>query len=45
MGHRHQGVAMGNAPDEVKRAARMVTAANDEDGVALFLEQHAFKVA
>lgn len=39
------GVAMGNAPDAVKRVAAMVTATNDEDGVALFLERHAFAAA
>ena len=33
------GVAMGNAIDEVKRAAKLVTAENDEDGVALALEK------
>ena len=33
------GVAMGNAIDEVKRAAKLVTARNDEDGVALALEK------
>ncbi|HEY8346674.1 MAG TPA: Cof-type HAD-IIB family hydrolase [Symbiobacteriaceae bacterium] len=32
------GVAMGNADDEVKQAARVVTAPNDADGVAVFLE-------
>lgn len=31
-------VAMGNAPDAVKAAARHVTARNDEDGVALAIE-------
>ncbi|HYG60327.1 MAG TPA: Cof-type HAD-IIB family hydrolase [Symbiobacteriaceae bacterium] len=39
------GVAMGNAPEAVKQAARVVTATNDEDGVALCLEQYAFRVA
>ena len=34
------GVAMGNAPGEVKARADDVTAANDEDGVALALEKH-----
>lgn len=33
------GVAMGNAIDEVKRAAKLVAAGNDEDGVALTLEK------
>ncbi|TYP53781.1 Cof-type HAD-IIB family hydrolase [Thermosediminibacter litoriperuensis] len=32
------GVAMGNAPDAVKQKADFVTARNDEDGIALFLE-------
>lgn len=32
------GVAMGNAKDNVRRAAKMVTATNDEDGVALAIE-------
>ena len=32
------GVAMGNAIDEVKKAADFVTLTNDEDGVAAFLE-------
>ncbi|HYF95199.1 MAG TPA: Cof-type HAD-IIB family hydrolase [Symbiobacteriaceae bacterium] len=39
------GVAMGNAPEAVKLAARMVTASNDDDGVAVFLEQYAFRAA
>jgi Cof subfamily protein (haloacid dehalogenase superfamily) len=39
------GVAMGNAPDAVKRTARMVTATNDEDGIAVFLEQQIARVA
>ncbi|MDD3214694.1 MAG: Cof-type HAD-IIB family hydrolase [Eubacteriales bacterium] len=33
-------VAMGNARDEVKQAARHVCSANTEDGVARFVEQH-----
>ncbi len=33
------GVAMGNAPDEVKRAARDVTDTNERDGVAKALEK------
>ncbi|HWI63772.1 MAG TPA: Cof-type HAD-IIB family hydrolase [Symbiobacteriaceae bacterium] len=33
------GVAMGNAPAGVKLTARMVTATNDDDGIALLLEQ------
>lgn len=31
------GVAMGNSPDEIKAAAQRVTATNDEDGIALVL--------
>ena len=33
------GVAMGNATDKVKDAAKIITAPNDADGVALILEQ------
>ena len=33
------GVAMGNAPSEVKQAANAVAASNDEDGVAGWLEE------
>lgn len=33
------GVAMGNAPEEVKAAADQVTLCNDEDGVKTLLEQ------
>ena len=33
------GVAMGNGRDEVKAAADWVTASNDEDGVARFIEE------
>lgn len=33
------GVAMGNAKDEVKAEADCITATNDEDGVALFIEE------
>lgn len=33
------GVAVANAVDEVKAVANLVTASNDEDGVALVLEQ------
>ncbi len=33
------GVAMGNAPAEVKQAVRYVTAANADDGVALAIER------
>ena len=34
------GVAMGNAPEDVRQAANFVTGANTEDGVALFLENY-----
>lgn len=33
------GVAMGNAPEEIKLAAKRVTASNNEDGLALILEE------
>ncbi|MBV9646628.1 MAG: HAD family phosphatase [Candidatus Eremiobacteraeota bacterium] len=33
------GVAMGNAPREVKEAVRYVTAGNDDDGVAMAIER------
>ena len=33
------GVAMGNAQEPVRKAARYVTATNDEDGVALAVER------
>jgi hypothetical protein len=33
------GVAMGNAKPEVRQAVRLVTAANDKDGVALAIER------
>lgn len=33
------GIAMGNAPDDIKKLARHVTATNDEDGVARVIEQ------
>ena len=32
-------VAMGNAPDEIKQAAKEVTASNNEDGIALVLNR------
>lgn len=32
-------VAMGNAPDEIKQAAKEVTASNDDDGIALVLNR------
>lgn len=35
------GVAMGQAPEQVKAAAKTVTATNQEDGVALALERYA----
>ena len=34
------GVAMGNAPEHIQKAADRVTATNDEDGVALALERY-----
>lgn len=34
------GIAMGNAPDNVKAVARYVTTTNDEDGVAEALEKY-----
>ena len=33
------GVAMGNAVDEVKAVAQMVTADNNEDGIAMALDK------
>lgn len=36
------GVAMGNAQDEIKQAADVVTATNDEDGVAHIVRKHIF---
>ena len=30
---------MGNAPDEIKQAAKEVTSSNDEDGIALVLNR------
>jgi hydroxymethylpyrimidine pyrophosphatase-like HAD family hydrolase len=35
------GVAMGQAPEAVKAAAKAVTASNREDGVALAIEHYA----
>lgn len=35
-------VAMGQAPDNVKAKANIVTAPNDESGVAKFLQEHVF---
>jgi HAD superfamily hydrolase (TIGR01484 family) len=37
------GVAMGNAQDEVKKIADMVTAANNEDGVAKVIQNYVLK--
>ncbi|SDN98696.1 Cof-type HAD-IIB family hydrolase [Alkalicoccus daliensis] len=34
------GIAMGNAPDEVKQEADEVTASNDEDGIKDAIEKH-----
>lgn len=34
------GIAMGNAPDEIKALADEVTLSNDEDGVAVALSKH-----
>ena len=34
------GVAMGNADQRVKDVAKYVTASNDEDGIALFIERY-----
>lgn len=34
------GIAMGNAPDDVKKSADFVTATNNEDGVHLALERY-----
>jgi len=36
------GIAMGNAPDDVKTQAEVVTANNDEDGVAVAIEKYGF---
>ncbi|HWR38784.1 MAG TPA: Cof-type HAD-IIB family hydrolase [Patescibacteria group bacterium] len=37
------GVAMGNARDSAKAAARLVTASNDEDGIAAVVEQYVLR--
>ena len=37
--HAGLGVAMGNAPDEIKQAANVVTSTHNEDGLALILEE------
>jgi hydroxymethylpyrimidine pyrophosphatase-like HAD family hydrolase len=34
------GVAMGNAPKEVKQAADWITRTNDESGVAYMIKEH-----
>ena len=34
------GVAMANAPEEIKNKADLVTLSNDEDGVAVILERY-----
>jgi len=39
------GVAMGQAPEAVKSAARAITASNREDGVALAIERYALRNA
>ncbi|MBR3840382.1 MAG: HAD hydrolase family protein, partial [Erysipelotrichales bacterium] len=36
------GVAMGNAVDEVKDKADIITKSNDEDGIAVVLEKVLF---
>ncbi len=37
------GVAMANAPEEVKRSADVIAGTNTEDGVALFMEEYLLK--
>lgn len=34
------GIAMGNATDELKRVADVIARSNDEDGIAVYLEEH-----
>lgn len=34
------GVAMGNATDELKQVADVIACSNDEDGIAVYLEEH-----
>lgn len=34
------GVAMGNAAESVKNVANVVTASNQDDGIALYLEEN-----
>ena len=36
------GIAMGNASDDLKAVADFITATNEEDGVAKFLENFVF---
>ena len=38
------GVAMANAPEDIKKAADFVTGTNTENGVAAFLEEHLLDV-
>jgi hypothetical protein len=33
------GVAMGNAPDELKKKAGYITLSNDEDGIVHFIDE------
>ncbi|MBM4086634.1 MAG: Cof-type HAD-IIB family hydrolase, partial [Planctomycetes bacterium] len=37
------GIAMGHAPDAVKRAADVVTASNDEEGVAKAIQTYVLR--
>lgn len=37
------GIAMGNAPDEVKQQAKKITSTNDEDGVAAAIQKYCFE--
>lgn len=37
------GIAMGNAPDEVKKYANQVTSSNDEEGLSLSLEENVIR--
>lgn len=39
------GIAMGNAVDEVKAVAQMVTANNNEDGIAVALDKLLARIA
>ncbi|WP_268988486.1 HAD family hydrolase [Paenibacillus polymyxa] len=38
------GIAMGNAPEEVKKIADRVTSSNDEDGLKIGLEEYILSV-